>query len=125
MILFISFILSILLNYYSDSTSILTSFQPNKLKIHLKHKQKYSNVIEQTIYLIRTHFIKKHLYTNQDWEKYKNEMYAINDTKKVYHFIYISTHYIDIYYKQYVFLDKIIAFYQIKSYRYKLNINSL
>ena len=33
---------------------------------------------------IGRNYIKKHLYTNQDWEKYKKDMYAMNDTKKVF-----------------------------------------
>ena len=68
----------------SPVSPTLSSFKPDKLQIHLSRQQiQQWNVIEQSLYLIQNHFIHKHMYNSSDWTRWRQEMYAQNDTSKV------------------------------------------
>jgi hypothetical protein len=64
-------------------SSTLSTFKPEKLRIKLKKRHKETDVRYEALDLMRNHFIRKHKYSNEDWESFRRDLFAVNDTKQV------------------------------------------
>ncbi|KAJ1433300.1 ClpP/crotonase-like domain-containing protein [Ochromonadaceae sp. CCMP2298] len=63
-------------------SSTLSSFKPEKLRIRLKKRPKENDVRHEALDLMRNHFIRKHKFSNADWENFRRDLFAVNDTNQ-------------------------------------------
>ena len=66
----------------ASRSSHLSTFRTENLKIRSPPKQ-FSSIIDEAIWLMRTHFLKRHLLTETDWEKLPREYMSFTNVNKV------------------------------------------
>lgn len=69
----------------SSRSSHLSTFRTENLKIRSPPKQ-FSSIIDEAIWLMRNHFLKRHIFTETDWEKLPQEYVSFTNVNKVTYF---------------------------------------
>lgn len=67
----------------------LTTFRTEGLRI-IPPPKRFSNIIEETIWLMKNYFLRRHLFTENDWNSLLNEYKGYSDTNKVRYDTYIN-----------------------------------
>jgi hypothetical protein len=60
----------------------LSTFRTENLKIRAPGKR-FASIIDEAIWLMRTHFLKRQMLTKRDWDKLPSEFSGYNDVNKV------------------------------------------
>jgi hypothetical protein len=66
----------------------LSTFRTENLKIRAPGKR-FSSIVDEAIWLMRTHFLKRQMLTKRDWDKLPSEFSAYNDVNKVPHDLFV------------------------------------
>lgn len=56
-----------------------STFRIEKFNIKFPHNRKEMGILEETIYLLRRHFLNRHLFSDAAWDKFRNEFSQYDD----------------------------------------------
>lgn len=75
-----------------NHASVLSTFQPEKLRIRVEHR-KDSTIISEAIMLLQNHFIRKHQFSRKDWDILRKELGQYEDPHRVsLRIMYLAVH---------------------------------
>ena len=66
----------------SGRSGHLSTFRTESLKIR-SPPRRFASIIDEAIWLMKTHFLKRHLLTEKDWKNLPKEYTAYSDVNKV------------------------------------------